>query len=576
MNVNKFDALERSPEVTEQIQTIRDLPGKTEEEKLEKHERAKELRMELMLDNAALSLGSIEYMQAHPKCTEADLLEYAKASGKVVHPGVMEAYANLLINIKQQVDEVKREMFELMYDAKAPSPGPIVFKALTRSDNEGPITVEFNPLCVVVHTNYENDFKRLDNRTNVGGFFSDASVFVISDPPKSEGELLLPTGRLAPLIVIGPTDQSKSVRKHEDSHAQMSSYMLGLRFYDVWRHEEPWLHHPEVPSKQKDVWETSAPDYVVKDNLLLLANRLKKAPFEEVVETSESQRTVRMALDYALGMAKDEVLAEMNSHWGDPRGHVDDHLLKIGGVYDYFKTSLGLNPDSPTYKYLWDKYSEELEDFSSPGVHMYTLYRQHWEFWEKRLELTRHLLAQVPMKKWSEVFSKQTLFEQEIMDVTDLEGTLFEFEDTFDIPGYTLAPQELQLKERVRVARLEFLEEGTRTSDHPLITLARKTREKFEEFKTEFEENQISTAAELYQSYKRDTDEIHRRSTGALSLMSSHLKLKYKKAEAELSEDFGDVLDTLPNIPGSLSFLREFQEKAAKLRRAMLDEMSAE
>ncbi len=368
--------LEKKFEPTEiykdKLEDVRKLPQETEELKAEKKEKAKEFRMEVMLDNARLMANLTAQLEWNPWSTTEDLQNSTNKTAEfLAHPEVVKNFINDLHTVKTRVESVLDKAGNRDFAAYQ------VYKQLIKNNSleyepRGKIKVDMSyPLAVMLFVEDSKDFNMIDSRENIGGFYRASATFSFG-----EQELNIP------VIVVKGEFRSvnkapaiKRVEDHEKGHAEHERLISSLN-----------------ASGRKVVWFKAQPKAKTVTSLKELANT--KQP--------EKTKEFEQILNYALEKAKDEILAELKASSYEA-GKYMANLKKRGGVYDYF-SGLGIAPDTQMYRDLWAAYEKKLDDAFKSLNFLLIIYKL-WSL-DYRFEVIRWVMVQIPLKDWAQQINK--------------------------------------------------------------------------------------------------------------------------------------------------------------------------
>lgn len=366
--MSKFEKkFEPTESYKDKLEDIRKLPQETEELRVEKKERAKELRMEVMLDNARLMANLTAQLEWNPWSTTEDLQNSTNKTAEfLAHPEVAQNFINDLHTVKTRVESV------LDKAGNRDSAAYKVYKQLIKNKSleyepRGKIKVDMSyPLAVMLFVEDSKDFNMIDSRENIGGFYRASATFSFG-----EQELSIP------VIVVKGEFRSvnkapaiQRVENHEKGHAEHERLISSLN-----------------ASGRKVVWFKTLPNAKTVTSLKELANT--KQP--------EKTKEFEQILYYALEKAKDEILAELKASSYEVGKYISN-LKKRGGVYDYF-SGLGIATNSQLYKDLWAAYDKKLDDAFKSLNFLLIIYKL-WSF-KYRFEVIRWVIAQIPLKDWA-------------------------------------------------------------------------------------------------------------------------------------------------------------------------------
>ncbi len=373
------------------LEKVRRLSQDTEDEKTEKRERAKEFRMEAMLDNARLMANLTAQLEYNPWSTKEDLEHSVNKTAEfLAHPEVAQNFINDLQAAKTRVESA------LGKPENKKNAAYQIYQQLIRAENsdydpKGKIEVDMSyPLAVMLFVENDKDFEMIDPRENVGGFYRASMTFTLGVPEVT-----------APVIVVRGQLRSfekvpaiRRIEDHEKGHAEHERLVSSLNI-----------------SGRKAVWFKSRPYFKTITSLVGGAElkELNSANQPEIAGEFEK------VLNYALERAKDEILAELKAAPYVIAKHIEN-LKRRGGVYDYF-FGLGIAPGTQAYKDLWMAYNKKLDKAVKSLNLLLTTYKI-WSF-GYRFEVIRWVMAQIPLKDWSKQINESG-FKKEAEMLFDL------------------------------------------------------------------------------------------------------------------------------------------------------------
>jgi hypothetical protein len=380
---------------------IRTLPQDTKEEKTEKHERAKLFRMEVLFDNALCIETLISALEDNPNMSKEGL-EQLLLKSRVVHPEVTTQFVRRLLDIRIRVEEV--------LDALAAKHSPerkaqLLYCSVARHQKknekpQGQLTMDTTyPLALALYVSNPEDFARIDARRNIGGFYA-----------ATQNVKLI--GNLNPLVfpfiaIMGSQGESDYVMRHEKGHAENRVLQNALP-KDT--HRVVWGNLADKPTKEIVAYSTAV------DTWSQSSDEEEQRKLLEYTRSHAKEQDKARVLQYALAHAKDEILAEYHANQ-ESFGAYRKHLLKRGGLYDYFGNSLSIDTSSATYKELWTSYESILHENIDVADAIVRAYKRLGLF--KRIDHFRWVLAQIPVEKWKEQL-EATLFVEEATILGDV------------------------------------------------------------------------------------------------------------------------------------------------------------
>ncbi len=420
--------MERSPEFEKYIDSVRKLPQETIVEKSEKQEKAKILRMEVMLENAALTEELVEFLKDDPLITSDDLIARYNKKGRktrdpkitsadvvtkfkeknpqrmIAHPEVVQVYVKELLEQRTRflkiVEFLKRSTFDSpqalggkLYEYYIPQKGKI------NKRPQGPILVDTSfPLSVVMYVFDEYDFSNIDSRVDLGGFYNPSAKL---DPQKVDFK------ETFPLIVLNGAgiDAKELTRQkdHEKGHVENKPFR---DTFSQMKKKAVWGHPQYFPSFES--LESAQQEYELETN----------------PHAANLKEKTRPALEIALLLGKDEILADLNST-GSITQYVP-RLIERGGTYDYFEKVMKINPGSKMHNELWSEYESIIASSTKAADRVLRGYDKLSQILEpeakkvitKKSELFRWVLAQIPLDRWEKQLN-ETLFVKEAEEIDE-------------------------------------------------------------------------------------------------------------------------------------------------------------
>ncbi|GEM_PF-3168974 len=366
------------------LEAIREEPQDTEGEKAKKKEHAREFRMEVMLDNARLMRDLTARLEYNPWSAKEDLMGMTKENAEfLAHPEVAETFVDDLLASKKRVEDLIENKEHLRAEGLRIPIAEILYRELIGSSSpwdyklKGRVSIDASyPLAIILYVENDEDFKKIDSRTNIGGFYRASNPdynFVLGK--SSEFPLIVVKGRS---VKKAPGARGSLVEEHEHGHAEHERLMSALKKAErkvVW--VGPKILSPAIIYRLKD---GSRPESRDKD-------------------TND-------VLDYALERAKDELLAEFRAV-GSLRQHAN--LIIQKGVYDYFYQN-GFDHGTEIYNELWKKYKEILDLAVMVADHLLEAYRKFGL--QERIGLVRWVLAQIPIRDWNTQLPESAFWEE--------------------------------------------------------------------------------------------------------------------------------------------------------------------
>ncbi|OGN10363.1 MAG: hypothetical protein A3J46_01775 [Candidatus Yanofskybacteria bacterium RIFCSPHIGHO2_02_FULL_41_11] len=367
----------------EKLEQIRREPQETSEEKDAKREHAREFRMEVMLDNARLMQDLTSQLAYNFWATKEHLaISVEKFAQFLAHPEVVETFIDdLLATQKKVLEMVNRRSAEQGGKHVAQS----FYQELVRDKFEqykfhGKMELDASyPLALILYVENEEDFKRIDPRKNIGGFYnSSISVFDFTSGQTIKFPMIVIKGSRENNVQSGLV----TVEEHEKGHAEHKRLQSTLKTAE---RKVVWLDL-DRPSQIEIDWLKNS---WIKDQ----EKKYVRDYFDKIVV-------------YALERAKDEILAEFKV-----TGSLDYifNLLNKEGVYDYFK-ELGIDTDSELYKDLWREYENKISPAYKAANRVVAAYKIFGL--SERIDLMRWVLGQIPLKDWDKQITNSAFWEE--------------------------------------------------------------------------------------------------------------------------------------------------------------------
>lgn len=379
----KSPGKERDEAIQKKIEEVRGLPQGSKQERAEKQEQAKLLRQELMLDNAQCARLVTAALEYDPDITYEDLIGKLNRSKLLFRQDSAENFVDELESFR---DKAKVVLGENLTGSDADFLARALYRICRKPEHldwqqKGDVEVRAGNIALTLLVSDAEDFEKVDDRKNVGGF-------VIFDKAAKKGDREVEF----PLIVIKASAQPQEidrVTKHEVGHIQNESLVRSLK---------------EAPGKGKLVWES--PPLKAAD-----AVTVQELARKEGVGVAKVSPEWQRILSYAFSNAKHEILAEANTGV-DISFTSYAFLLKKGDVYDYFKNRYKLDPESLVYEELWAEYNVQLKRSISVAKDISDIYFTNRL--RQRQELFRWVLAQIPLQDWPRQLSGAFFYKEAV------------------------------------------------------------------------------------------------------------------------------------------------------------------
>lgn len=419
---------EKIDSTREEIRGIRGSDLSKEEQTEAAREKAAELRMEVMLDQARLTKVLLNTLEDNPDITLDQFIEMAKSTGAVYNPEATRKFQTSLIECRDRVSQAI-ESAKFAADWNAPDdylldhPGEDInspsdpedlerrkteiltsriLRSFFQENPQGKITLGLSrPLAIEVDFENLEDFQKIDPRQNVGGFYDHE----YSQPA---------SGRKAfPLIaVLARGSATAETRLHERIHSINASVKAAL---------PPGVEPQQKWSKRfskKIVWSNLDDDYANKFGQATSRKTMDEMEISDLALNRqdryfEQSKEFQNLLDYALGHAKDEIIAYGISGRASETFYILDDQE---GLYNYFKT---MQIPSVVQDSLWSAYEPIIRQATSIVQKIDLSYSGFGM--DERFELVLSALATVPIEKWQTV-CEQNLFTRELYNLQLIDG----------------------------------------------------------------------------------------------------------------------------------------------------------
>lgn len=404
----KWKSMERSPHYQEAIEKVRQLPQKTVAEKAEKKEQAQLLRMQILLDNAQSTHFLTQSLYENPTLTPQKLEDRVQDANLVVHP---EATQRFIHEISfQQRDSVRKARSELAKQAarrKIPS-AELLFKWAVSSKRalapdwkpKGQLCLDDSfPLALILGVEKDADFKQIDQRKDVGGFYQKQLYYHY--PREYLGQPITTLTSSFPLVAVKGLTEPQ-ILAHEKAHAEHQPFRDAL-----------------AKAERKIAWVQLYDQKKARISAGELQRKWDNNP-AEALDSPEWESV----LGFALAHAQDEILAEIGpENYSGISQHIK-HLKERGELYDYFQNRLNIETNSPLYEDLWQNY-EFILDEAWEAIRPILLEYESLAL-DERTELFRWVLAQIPLKDWS-VQLERSLFVEEANRIGEINNSAVEY-----------------------------------------------------------------------------------------------------------------------------------------------------
>jgi len=462
--------INRSSDFQNQLDKARVLPQETEQQKAEKLRSARLLRMKALLANAELN-HRLTGLLSVGKDVNDELFIREGIIENIIHPDQTVEVARVLSETREQATKYFNIFAE---DAKGDlhKAGEAFFLSMTGKKPKGQILLSASyRFAMTVFIYNQDDFNKIDEMRNNGGFFNEKRPGYIVDGKRE----------YFPLIVI--QGDSYPPLFHEEAHSQIHAIRQALA--------EPRSEKPESEKTKKRqlVWGKIENLLIYNDAGNLISGNsvdenLKRGSIVDdfnrlVTDTdivkAKASTEFKHILSWAYSGVKNEYLAQLAGRYSrqdssgiDRRsiGVADYPLLHFirerGGLYDYFFNNLKLKKNSPLYQAFWEEYDKmlqkvEAEFVKKPGEVYSRLGLNYRHF------LYRGVLLQFPLEDWERQM-QDSLFMEE---VTRLGGIYNQYQN--------LSPIEFLLRRRVKKDIEEMKQKISQNPTVQIFDLIEKT-----------------------------------------------------------------------------------------------------
>ncbi len=207
-----------------------------------------------------------------------------------------------------------------------------------------------------------------------------------------------------------------------------------IKYADIYKHETAHAEHNMIRDLSRvisrQIW--ISPDHTVKEAQDRLYQKIDIYEDDGLIGEEEVIKECKLLLFQVLELAKDEILAGFSSNDDiEERRRV---ILTKGFIYDYIQNFLNIMPQiailkfyffikmkpSRLYKILWDEYETVLKEQTDPVFEILKTY--YILRLNKRIQLFRLVLAQIPFYKWKEQMERSGFWIeiQKIKECLDL------------------------------------------------------------------------------------------------------------------------------------------------------------
>lgn len=380
----------------DRLKEVRALPRKSPEERHRKWEEMRDLKIETMLSYALLADMFVREVEQNPSVSlqelESKALRYKKSLSRPQVIGIFlqvfkierEKTTKALNHFRKEASltELKDPFNDNFwaFDEKQ-EVAERVFVSVTGKKPLSPVNLLITPLGIGIQTNSKSDFKLLDKKRNIGGYYNYAQ------PLTTNRNLLFIQTKYTtsfPLIVSGSNDNR--ILRHEVGHAinRIVMYTISNAVNNNKSFDNVWGGLGFLDPLRKTI-----------SNVDSLGRYLK-----------ESVRR------FAISSAKDEILTDFIASGNF--SHVAN-LVEEGGLYDYFQHAIDAACEKGVLKLpkdeiqrakniLWEEYKTQIKDNVKFAEEVIMDYKRERVF--DRVRLIPYVLAQVPILKWKNFLSR--------------------------------------------------------------------------------------------------------------------------------------------------------------------------
>lgn len=388
------------------------------QDRSELREQAKLVRMERLLDNAKCTLVLVDSFLENPQVTVPELSTKLEEANVLHDPPAAKRFIDSMIEARNKVSAAIGKL-DALGDTTQSNSANILYSSLVRGKGE---TVNVapeslvrlntrNPLAITLEVNSDRDFKRIDSRTNIGGFFNEETR--LSSFDKEPYVVAFPLVVINGISSINMKPGSRHVNlnadktlifDHEAGHSRNRTFINALRR----RKTKIAIRQADGTDKMVTVdsgvvWGAFEDFESRKKDAALLITQWSSNP-DEARNSLEWQSVI----GYSLHRAKDELLADVEAR--DSLGPHAQNVLAKNNAYDYFAKRLDILPGTALYDALWKEYSERIKKNEETAEFVLQQYRRAGL--SDRAEVFKWVLAQIPLEKWDDQLHK-TLFVEE-------------------------------------------------------------------------------------------------------------------------------------------------------------------
>ncbi len=374
------------------LETIRRKPQNTDEQKAEKKESARSLRMEIMLENARIIKFLITQVETNPTQTENELFEQAqKSASYLAHPESVSKFIAELIKTNTRVKKVI-EKSVAQAGQKPEEYGKTLIEIITKNNNpflklKGQVRLDLSyPLAIILYFEKPSDFKAVtDFEENTMGLFDHKQIIETPDVSLN-----------FPVILMNGYDENmlpnQKILEHEKGHAEHVQLVSALQ-----------------KTKRKTVWLETMPD------INKSVKKLNGYPNDEIKTLPKPE--LETILKLALERAKNEILALLKQGRYDLLQSSPTAMTEKNGAYNFFR-HLNIEQDSQAFRlHLWPEYKQKLKEACEKLNDLIVPYTELGL--NERIDLMRWVMAQIPLIDWPNQIEKSG-FAKESKMLSDL------------------------------------------------------------------------------------------------------------------------------------------------------------
>lgn len=387
---------------------VRRMPATTDQEKSDKRFEAMKLRMDNLLANAGMWNEIMDFIAQNPFATEEQVLVATQNLSSInVSTDQVSQVVSSVVAQKQVVMSCYENNLNDSEKSDSLKAGEMIYFFSSGINPQHPVKLVKSPFAVTIVVSPE-DYKNIDPLDNTAGFYSANKTFTLVNIKTGKFETVT-----LPFVAITAGKYEKYIADHENAHAenrifresQSKKYQLTVR-----SDSDPLQDMAIIRKESIKTWGPYLDPRVVSKSSRTLIRRSDsyyQNPSHLPVEGEEDFNSKKNQLiTYALGRAKDEIIAAMSE--GGP-ARAEEHLQslkEVNGVYDYF-AKLGIKLGSRLYIDLTNRYHKDLDDQLKSSLELYRFYQGAGVFGhmgplqQKRTKLFVSVLMQSPLSLWN-------------------------------------------------------------------------------------------------------------------------------------------------------------------------------